>query len=425
MTQATPNPSLHLTSNGLLLCLFALLFLFYPGPNPLYGGISFALLAAYHLLFDRRFRGRKGAVRWHLPLHLLAYLILCTLLIWATTAPDEESPYWLIYVLPIAVAAEHLNLARTLTTCAAASLLYISLIPFPLFFDPEQGQEDIPEILVFCTMFFIVGILIQSFSERSRRQLQTERELNDRLLENQRVLGESLARLEAAEEDLRRQDRLAALGEMAAGIAHEIRNPLGIISSSAQLLEKSLPGSGERSRQLIGILQEETQRLDALITDFLTFGRPPRPQRRQTDLSALLRRSLEHLKGLASSRQLGLRLDLPPDPALAEVDTEMLQRALLNLLLNALEATGPGGEVRVSLRRGETSLTVEIADNGCGISEENLSRIFNPFFTTKERGTGLGLANAYKIVEAHGGELTVESRPGEGSTFTLRLPQEA
>jgi signal transduction histidine kinase len=209
---------------------------------------------------------------------------------------------------------------------------------------------------------------------------------------------------------------------MSAGIAHEIRNPLGIISSSAQLLDREVASA--EARQLLDIIQEESSRLNGLITEFLTFGRQLEPQRQPCDLAALITRTMESLQNAAQQKGIDLDFTRHCSTCIASVDADMMQQVLLNLLLNALEATGPGGKVRVVLQQYPERLDIVVEDSGRGISAENLAKVFNPFFTTKSDGTGLGLANAYKIMESHGGSLTVASHVDEGSKFTASLPLE-
>lgn len=411
--------SVTLAQSGTLILLLVLLFLFDRGAHLIFGGLSFLLLGIYHILTDHRYTPEQIRSSNLLFPHLFIYLLLCSLLIWTTTG-DEESPYWIVYSLPITIAATNVGLLATLATCAASFGFYAAITYS--FLTTEKSVEEAPELVIFGLMLFIIGVLVQTFSEQNRQQLRHQRELNDRLLQQQEALKESLARLEAAEENLRRQDRLAALGEMSAGIAHEIRNPLGIISSSAQLLGKRLPAPAPAIGQLLDIIEEETTRLNGLITDFLTFGRPARPSRQMVDLSGLVRRAVEHVQAVAERNGVKVVAELPLASLSASVDSEMVQQSLLNLLLNALDATPHGGEVSVSLRGEEGYLCLDVRDTGCGISEANRTKIFNPFFTTKEKGTGLGLANAHRMVEAHGGEITVQSVPGRGSVFTIRLP---
>jgi signal transduction histidine kinase len=415
------SPAGRLTKSLILALLIILLCLFSKGEDLLLDALPFALLAGYHLVTDRRFTIEQIQSSGLMLAHVGVYLLLCTLIIWATTT-EEESVYWIVYFLPIAVAASNLNLRLTLLTCALATALFFSQIPAALYLDPEQRHEELPEFLVFGITFFIVGLLVQSFSDSHRRQLAAEKELNERLLVNQAALRESLAKLEAAEESVRRNERLAALGEMSAGIAHEIRNPLGIISSSAQLIDTKLAEMPGGVRQLLDIIQEESARINGLVSDFIAFGRPAPPVLRATDLGALLGRAAEHVEGMARQQGTVLSVEVGDDPLIIRVDVDLMQQVLLNLLLNALAAVDAEGRIGLRAYREGTRACLEVADNGCGIPPEIQSKIFDPFFTTKEQGTGLGLANASRIVEAHGGDLRVRSMPGAGAVFTVCLP---
>jgi signal transduction histidine kinase len=413
---------ISLVQSGTLVLLLTLLLVFAKGPNLFYGGLSLALLALYHFLTDHWHTSLEIKAAGLLFWHLLIYLLLCTLVIWATTTVEEESLYWIVYLLPIAVAATNLGLFQTLLTCAAASLLYTALFPRPFFLNPELRAEEIPELVVFCLTFFLIGTLVQSFSEQRRLQTEDAEKLNRQLLDQQATLKESLQRLEAAEENLRRKERLAALGEISAGLAHEIRNPLGIISSSVQLLSQEEQFSASSGSDLLDIIQEETVRLNGLVTDFLLFGRPGQPNLRECDLGQIVERAVDHVWGMAEQKKAAIAARVPEQPLLAPVDPDMLRQVLLNLLLNAIDAVPPQGEIRVVLDLGAKGPTIDVHNTGPAIPEEFQSRIFDPFFTTKDKGSGLGLANAYKIIESHGGELTVASSPGQGTSFVISLP---
>nr|WP_320114576.1 ATP-binding protein [uncultured Desulfuromonas sp.] len=417
------NTSLLIIKNGLLLCLFALLLAYFKGPSLLYGSLSFILIATYHLATDQRFTAEQLADSGLMTLHLAIYLLLCTLLIWATTG-DEESHYWIIYFLPIVVAGTNLTLLHTLGTCLFSSLFYLVLIPSAIWENPVELADDLPEFLISCVTFFIVGILIHGFAEQNRRQLIQQKHLNDLLLDNRNALQSSLLKLEAAEETLRRKDRLAALGEMAAGLAHEIRNPLGIIASSAQLLQSQLKNAGTGQEDLLDVIREESTRLNDLVTTFLRFGRPGEPQLKSQQLETLIQKTVEQLRPIAEQHQVALNFtsDYPTTTVL--VDADMIQQLLLNLLLNAIEACPQQGEVTVEALRKEDQAHIDITDSGCGISQDVLPNIFNPFFTTKDNGTGLGLATAHNIAQSHGGDIHVTSRPGRGSRFRVTLPLE-
>ena len=355
--------------------------------------------------------------------YVAMYLFLCTLVVWSTKVPGhDESNFWIVYFLPITIAAAHLKLRGTLATCTAAFALFIAHLPPHMYLDPRERVEELPELIGFGIMFFFLGLLVQTFARQNRHQLAMKQQLNDKLLENQKRLRDSLERLDTAEESLRTRERLASLGEMSAGIAHEIRNPLGIISSSAQLLEREVANA--EARQLLEIIQEESTRLNGLITEFLTFGRQLEPQRQPCDLAALTARILDSLQNAARQKGVDLALDRECSSCIASVDADMMQQVLLNLLLNALEATASGGRVRVVLEQYPERLDIVVGDSGHGIPAENLAKVFDPFFTTKSEGTGLGLANAYKIMESHGGSLKVASQVGQGSRFTASLPLE-
>ena len=276
------------TKSSLILLLLALLFFFYSGPSLLFASLAFALLAAYHLLTDRPQSREQIVAQGLIRPHLALYLLLCTLVIWATTA-EEESVFWVVYLLPVAVAARHLELPGTMVTCGLSWLLFLSQVPSKMLFDPRERAEAWPELLVFGLVFFLVGALMQSLAEQNRRQMAAQTALTTKLQSSESELRQSLVRLEAAKEDLRRKERLAALGAMSAGMAHEIRNPLGIISSSAQLLAGKL-SAADPDGQLLGIIQEETSRLNQLITAFLAFGRPATPQLQRCDLREIVAR---------------------------------------------------------------------------------------------------------------------------------------
>lgn len=417
-----PRP-VRLVQSGTLVLLLMLLFVFAKGPDLFYGALSLALLAAYHILTDHYYTPQQIRAAGLLYWHLLLYLLLCTLVIWATTSVDEESLYWIVYLLPITVAATNLGLLFTLLTCALASLLYAAFFPKPFFLNPILRSEEIPELLIFCLTYFLIGTLVQSFTEQRRRQLEATEELNCQLLEQQNSLKDSLRKLEAAENSLRRKERLASLGEMSAGMAHEIRNPLGIISSSVQLLEKTKEFSAPSSRELLDIVQEETVRLNGLVTDFLQFGRPGQPQLRECDLGQIVERTVDHVRSLADQKEVWVLTLLPQVPILAMVDPDMLRQVLLNLILNAIDAVDLRGQIEVRLGRDEAGVSIVVHNTGSPIPSDMQSRIFDPFFTTKDKGSGLGLANAYKIVESHGGDLTVHSAPGEGTAFTVFLAE--
>jgi signal transduction histidine kinase len=242
------------------------------------------------------------------------------------------------------------------------------------------------------------------------------------------VLSQEHAR---AEEALRRRDRLTAMGELAATVAHEVRNPLNAIAMSARRLRRELPegpSASEEARrdydELLSVLEDETRRIDRKVQEFLAFARPPALAVRTADLAALAASAGENARVQGALRGVTVEVDAAAAGE-AEVDADQLRQALDNLLRNAVEATPAGGHVRLRAHRSPREHVLEVADTGPGIAEKDLPRIFDLYFTTKAEGTGVGLAVAHQVVTAHGGVIEVDSRPGKGTRMTVRLPARA
>ncbi len=233
------------------------------------------------------------------------------------------------------------------------------------------------------------------------------------------IVFQDLTALRRAEDELRRADRLAALGTMAAQLAHEIRNPLAAMRGSAQLLAQDVQGDSGVSR-LTTILVRESDRLSRLVEEFLRFARPPKPALRPVGLELLVKETMEMVQTDPLSQGVELELDL--QPVTAQVDPDQVRQVLLNLVRNAFEAAKEGGRVRVSLASEGGMGRLCVWDSAGAIPESHLGRIFEPFFTTRSGGTGLGLATAYSIVRAHEGQLQVSSTPESGTEFIVELP---
>ncbi|HMF40965.1 MAG TPA: ATP-binding protein, partial [Polyangia bacterium] len=237
-------------------------------------------------------------------------------------------------------------------------------------------------------------------------------------------------------ERMKERDRLAALGQMAAGLAHEIRNPLGSIKGAAQYLQpgQSAANSREGTREFLDIIIEEVNRLNKIVSQFLDYARPYRGEQRQLEVADVLKKTLALVaKEAADHGKVEIITDFADRMPLVRADAEQLLQVFLNLSLNALQAMPNGGKLwisttlRRSTRRGAAAafLEVRFRDGGVGIPAGDLKNLFIPFFTTKEKGTGLGLPISQRIIENHGGTIEVRSQPGEGATFTVLLPIEA
>jgi signal transduction histidine kinase len=235
-----------------------------------------------------------------------------------------------------------------------------------------------------------------------------------------------LRRLRETERAALRAEQLAWVGQMAAGIAHEVRNPLMAIKLLVQAAADRPGGPALRPRDF-QVLEEEIARLEQIVAGFLDFARPPRPNLRTVDVAELARQALDGVRPRAEGQGVTLVLEPAPRPVVASADPNQLRQVLLNLLFNALDAQPSGGEVRVGVRHDRLTpanphVVLTVSDAGSGITPAIADRIFEPFVSTKESGLGLGLSICRRIAEAHGGTLTVADRDGGGTVFTLRMP---
>jgi len=245
--------------------------------------------------------------------------------------------------------------------------------------------------------------------------------------ENEQEMGSvlllrDLREIRDLQERVRRSERLASLGRLAAGVAHEIRNPLSSIRGFAQFFQNRFKGQ-EKEQEYAAVMVREVDRLNRVITELLDFARPKEPHRESHNLQEILEQTLKVLEPELAGRNIGVEKNLDASLPRILADRDQLSQAFLNLMLNALESMEGEGKLRISLEsEGASALTISIADTGKGIPPEDLERVFEPFFSTKRKGTGLGLAIVHQIVENHKGEIRVESREGEGTTFRITLP---
>ena len=229
---------------------------------------------------------------------------------------------------------------------------------------------------------------------------------------------QDLREIEALREQVRHKDRLAAIGEMAATVAHEIRNPLGGIRGFAALLARDIPADDPRAR-LVDKVLAGTKDLDRVVSELLEYTRPLHLRTRATRCSDLVDAALGYVD--LTGREITVECDVDPSMA-AQVDPDKMRQVLLNILLNAVQSISGSGTINIACTRLERLVQVSVRDTGCGMTPEQLKSVFSPFFTTKEKGTGLGLAVAEKIVEAHGGSIEAVSEPGMGSVFHISMP---
>lgn len=237
------------------------------------------------------------------------------------------------------------------------------------------------------------------------------------------LLFRDLSDVKALQEQVKRSERLASLGQLAAGVAHEIRNPLGALKGFLQYFHRKAEIK-EQDKTYLAVMVQEVDRLNAVISNLLDFARPKAPKMAPCDVADLLRHVVTLIEGDAQAKALELTLDIDDALPPVSLDRDQITQVLLNLLLNAIHATDAGGRIWLSAAQQPDArrLGITIADTGQGISPDVLPKIFDPFFSTKKQGTGLGLAIAYMIVEQHHGELSAESVVGQGTTFHIHLP---
>jgi two-component system sensor histidine kinase HydH len=338
-------------------------------------------------------------------------LVLAYLLIGYTN--DLQSSYWLLMALPVLSAATALGVGGTLAVSIVAAGSYLSTYFLIDWSKYVMDPQDVSELALRVVFLAMVGTLANTLAEDLR--IQTQRSLGAA-----EQLSAANLQIRQAEEAVRRSDRLAALGQLSAGLAHELRNPLGTIRGSAEMLQRSISSENEVAREVAGFISSEVDRANSLITRFLHFARPLELRPDTADLTQTIDRAVANVEREAPG--IAVYKNYAPEIPAFSFDSELMERVLYNLILNAAQASSPGGAVTVKTRAAAGTAEISVIDRGSGIDAKNLGAIFNPFFTTKPQGVGLGLAIVSKIVDEHGGKIAVESEPGKGSVFQVLLP---
>jgi two-component system, NtrC family, sensor histidine kinase HydH len=349
-------------------------------------------------------------------------IALASLLIDHTGELSINSSYYPIYFLPILTAAEYFGPWGTLLWTALASASYCSYL-YPALQEYEISEENYSLLAIRVLFFFLAAMVVNRYVLESRRQTQRYQELAETLAETNR-------RLEEAQAEARRSERLAALGQLSAGLAHEFRNPLGVIKGSAEMLSQKLKDSNPLATELAGYISTETNRLNALVTRFLDFARPLHADLASQDITAVLERALTDVSTLWKGEPVRVEKDYEPNLPLVALDESLCEQAFVNIVQNAYDAmSATGGVLRIETRsthiNGRDGIEVRMEDSGPGIPVELREQIFNPFVTTKKTGVGLGLSIVSKIMDGHQGFIRVEDAGGKdktGARFILFFP---
>ena len=391
------------------LLLYGALAIFGPEHSP----PAITLLASFAILqvFESRVRiltGERGNL-----ISIGLKLALAYLLIGYTGG--VASSYYFILLVPVVSATTTLGgigaTAVTLAGCAAY-LSFLSFIDWRTQFIPVDQMK---ELLLRLALLPVIGLLTRQLATGARDRARGFQSMAEELAEANRHLSE-------AEDAVRRADRLAALGQLTAGLAHELRNPMTTIRSSAEVLGRSIPRQDEVARELAGYIVAEVDRANSLITRFLQFAKPANVRIAPSDLTAVVDRAIALIRREANAEETHIYTNYSPDIGPVDIDAELIERVVFNLVLNAVQASPPGSPVTVKVRPAGATVEISVIDRGSGVDPKQVESIFNPFVTTKPDGVGLGLAIVSKIVDEHGGKVVVETASGEGSVFRVYIP---
>jgi signal transduction histidine kinase len=349
-------------------------------------------------------------------------VVLATLLLDHTGEMGINSNYYPILYLPVVSAALYFGPVGALAWTTVASLSYLSLL-FPALQEYQLTREGATVLTIRILFFFIAAILVNRFAIENRQQVQRLQDLSETLEETNR----QLRRVEA---EARRAERLAALGQLSAGLAHEIRNPLGVIKGSAEMLSQKVKDSQPLVTELAGYISSEVNRLNALVARFLDFARPSQLELRPERIPDIVDSALQAAEAQFPEARVKVERQYATDLPEIPVDRQLCEQVFVNLITNAYQAMdGQGGTLRLAIAQetsgGEPGVCVTVEDTGPGVPPELREQIFNPFFTSKKDGVGLGLSIVAKIVDDHRGTIRFDPDAAGGARFRVFLPKAA
>jgi signal transduction histidine kinase len=325
-----------------------------------------------------------------------------------------ENPFAIFFVFHVIIASILLPVRLSYLVAGVASAFFTGMALLEHFrVVPHQAlgfvRWDDPRylagaVLTMASTLFLATYLASTIMEGLRRKDEEMRAFNERLLQT---------------------EKLAAVGQLAAGVAHELNTPLASIAGYAEELAEIARGGGEKIEQYTGVIRAQTERCKAITQSLLNFARKNEIRPAKVDVNPLLREAVDYLRFKKNAPRLEIDLDLDPRGAVTTADPGQLLQVFLSLLVNAADAIEGGGTITVTSRAEAGGVLVVVADTGCGIPDENLKKVFEPFFTTKApgQGTGLGLSLSYGIVRGLGGSIELRSRVGEGTEVRIELPR--
>lgn len=315
-----------------------------------------------------------------------------------------------LYYLPIILGAVFFGWAGGFLTAVCTAMCYAPHIHHWQEVNPDYALNQYAEL----GSFFVVGIATGLLADREHRRARQLEQKSVELETANRDLEDSFNRVKNA-------DRLAAVGQLAAGLAHEIRHPLASIEGAVNVLANP-KSPGDLQDEFRGIIKKECRRLGGLLTELLDFSRTRKPKLRKLDLAATVDDVVKLARSSVGTSQIKIETELSTSLPFVECDGEQIKQVLFNLVANGVQAMPDGGCVTVGARRDGRDVVLIVADEGPGVPQDMRFRIFDPFFTTRESGTGLGLAVVQQIVAQHGGRIDVEGNGVRGASFVVRIP---
>lgn len=344
---------------------------------------------------------------------MLAFVVILITLLHYSTIPGNVLLHEIsqrLYYVPIVYAAYSFSMRGALLVSLFSGIIYYTHISSHAHESARTVLNQYAEIL----MFQVVAIVTGYFASAERQQRQ-------RFEKASKELAVAYQELKDTVNLLMRAARLKSLGELAASIAHEIRNPLGAIKGAVEIIESEIPSVNPKF-EFVEVMKREVERLNRLLNEFLKFARPRAPEKSLVDINDLIKSVINFLATQAAKSNVKIIIRLDEELPLIEIDSEQIRQVLVNLIINAIQAMPAGGNVEIGSGLKKDFVHITVRDYGTGIEADKREKIFDPFFTTKEEGSGLGLAITYQLVKQHGGEIELIDVNGSGSLFEIRLP---
>ncbi len=357
-------------------------------------------------------QARRGRIRPMIRLYVWANMIAIAAAAW--TFDGLVSPAWVLFFWSVTIAGILLKPSSALWMSGAVLAYYLFMLLLsqaglytPPFVPGAEGREYVHMSLVLIMLVCTVGVLTYLNMRSLQQALQSVRERSRQLVE--------------AQEELVRKEKLAVLGQVAGSVGHELRNPLGVMSNAVYFLQSVLTDADDTTKEYLNILKNEIASSERIVSDLLDSVRTKPPQPEAVGVAELL---VQTLHKCAVPASVEVQMDIPPALPPLRVDMQQTQQVFRNLMSNGIEAMPDGGslEVRAAADDAGGTVTISVRDSGVGMTAEQMRRLFQPLYTTKPRGIGLGLVVVKNLTEANGGKVEVRSEPGKGTTFVVTLP---